>query len=239
MWVEFTDPADDNQVLRCDLTWLTSAWTCIFGRGCHGIYKERPDDGCCTHGAYFSDDDDERRVVSFARELGADDWQYREAGLMSGVLEKDDEGATKTRQIDGACIFHNRPGFAGGVGCALHAHALKHDMQPLETKPDVCWQLPIRRAYRDVERPDGTSYLEITIGEYDQGAWGSGGHDMDWYCTADPEAHVGPDPVYVSCAPELRALMGDAAYDLLAKHCAEFLSSKAAARMRLVPFGKQ
>ena len=31
-----------TQVFRVDLTWLTSSWTCIFGRGCHGIYADRP-----------------------------------------------------------------------------------------------------------------------------------------------------------------------------------------------------
>ncbi|NEE60032.1 DUF1631 domain-containing protein, partial [Streptomyces sp. SID8455] len=36
-WVEFPDPGDDEQVFRCDLTWLTSRWTCIFGSGCQGI----------------------------------------------------------------------------------------------------------------------------------------------------------------------------------------------------------
>lgn len=35
-WVEFPDPADEEQVFRCDLTWLTSRWTCIFGSGCQG-----------------------------------------------------------------------------------------------------------------------------------------------------------------------------------------------------------
>ena len=46
MWVEFSDPVDANQRFRCDLTWLTSSWSCIFGSGCAGIYKDRPDDGC-------------------------------------------------------------------------------------------------------------------------------------------------------------------------------------------------
>ncbi|HEV7628801.1 MAG TPA: hypothetical protein VGO89_20105, partial [Streptomyces sp.] len=30
-WVEFPDPADDEQLFRCDLTWLTSRWNCVFG----------------------------------------------------------------------------------------------------------------------------------------------------------------------------------------------------------------
>ena len=43
-FVEFVDPDDADQVFRCDLTWLTSSWTCIFGSGCQGIYADRPDD---------------------------------------------------------------------------------------------------------------------------------------------------------------------------------------------------
>ncbi|NDZ83731.1 hypothetical protein G3I19_35525, partial [Streptomyces sp. SID10853] len=44
-WVEFPDPADDEQVVRCDLTWLTSRWTCMVGSGCQGIEAGRADDG--------------------------------------------------------------------------------------------------------------------------------------------------------------------------------------------------
>ena len=61
-WVEFADPAEPNQRLRCDLTWLTSRWRCLFGTGCPGIYAERPDDGCCTLGAHFTGADDVERV---------------------------------------------------------------------------------------------------------------------------------------------------------------------------------
>ena len=39
-FVEFVDPADEEQVFRCDLTWLTSGYTCIFGQGCKGIYAD-------------------------------------------------------------------------------------------------------------------------------------------------------------------------------------------------------
>jgi hypothetical protein len=225
-WVEFTDPADDGQVVRCDLTWLTSRWTCIFGQGCPGIYAERPDDGCCTHGAHFSDDDDEKRVRGYASALGPDVWELRDEGLRGGIVEVDEEGERKTRVVDGACVFLNRPGFAGGTGCALHAYALTVGQHPLETKPDVCWQLPIRRSYREAERPDGTTYLEISIGEYDRAGWGPGGHDMSWYCTTATEAHVGSEPVYRSNEPELRALVGDRAYEELARHCEAFLAAQ-------------
>ena len=39
---------------------------CIFGNGCQGIYADRPDDGCCTLGAHFTEDDDYERVAAVA-----------------------------------------------------------------------------------------------------------------------------------------------------------------------------
>jgi hypothetical protein len=227
-WVEFADPIDPAQVFRCDLTWLTSSWMCIFGRGCQGIYAERPDDGCCTLGAHFSDKADEKRVRSFVRLLDREDWQLYDVGRAGRWVETDDEGERKTAVHDGACVFLNRPGFAGGTGCALHGLALRLDRHPLETKPDVCWQLPIRRAFRHVERPDGTPYTEVTIAEYDRRGWGPGGHDLDWYCSGNTEAHVGLSPVYVSNAAELVEMMGQAAYDALARHCESHLRSRSA-----------
>ena len=97
-----------------------------------------------------------------------------------------------------ACIFHNRQDFPTGAGCALHSLALRQGRNPLETKPDVCWQLPIRRTFRNVKRPDDTSYTEVTIGEYDRRGWGPGGHE----------------------------LMGRPAYDELVTHCERHLATR-------------
>ena len=229
-WVEFPDRADAGQVFRCDITWLTSRWTCIFGSGCRGIYADRPDDGCCTLGAHFSDKDDEKRVRSFVKRLDRSTWQLHDAGSKrnGGWVEVDDDGARKTRVVDGACVFLNRPEFAGGYGCALHALALREGLHPLETKPDVCWQLPIRRTYDRVARTDGTEVLVTTIAEYDRRGWGPGGHDLDWYCTGNTEAHVGREPVYVSYAGELTELMGAPAYAQLVALCEARLAERAA-----------
>ncbi|RYP87996.1 hypothetical protein EKO23_03865 [Nocardioides guangzhouensis] len=233
-WVEFPDPADPDQVFRCDLTWLTSAYTCIFGQGCRGIYASSPDAGCCTLGAHFSDKDDEKRVAGYVAQLDADLWQFRPEGRVrkDDWIETDDEGARKTLtvEVDGeqACIFHNRKDFHSGAGCALHALALQQGRHPLETKPDVCWQLPIRRSFRDVERPDGTSYTEVSIAEYDRRGWGPGGHDLDWYCSGNTEAHVAVEPLYLTSKAELVELMGPAAYDELAKHAEAHVRSRSA-----------
>jgi hypothetical protein len=230
-WIEFADPADPSHRIRADLTWLCSRWTCIFGRGCHGVEPGRPDDGCCTHGAFFSDKDDEKRVRRFAAELTPETWQYAPAAQGKGgklnIVEKDsvgdEENRRRTRRVDGACVYLNRPGFAGGEGCALHALALRTGRHPLETKPEVCWQLPVRREQDWVDRPDGTRILLSTVSEFDRRGWGEGGHDLHWWCTSSPEAHIGGEPLYVSYGPELTALIGQAAYDELARVCAERL----------------
>lgn len=138
----------------------------------------------------------------------------------------DEDGDRQTRRVDGACIFLNRPGFAGGAGCALHTLALKEGKEPLETKPDVCWQLPIRRTYDWIDRPDDTRYLQVSIGEYDRRGWGPGGHDLHWWCTSSPEAHQASKPVYVSYRPELIELMGAEAYAVLAELCEQRIAAK-------------
>ena len=227
-WVEFTNPDDADEVFRCDLTWLTSAWTCIFGGGCAGIYASSPDAGCCTLGAHFADDEDHQRVAGAVARLGPDLWERHAEGTGPlGWTETDADGELKTRAVEGACVFHNSPGFEGGYGCALHALALSEGREPLELKPDVCWQLPIRRHFRDVERGDGTNYLEIQISEYTRAGWGPGGADLDWYCSANTEAHVAPEPLYVTNRAELVALMGEAAYDELAHQCEGHLDAGA------------
>lgn len=218
-WIEFDDPREKGRRYRCDLTWLTSRWTCIFGRGCKGIYASRPDDGCCTLGAHFTDTDDEKRTLKWAAKLTPEDWQYYDVGHRKGATVKDGKDERKTRVVDGACVFLNRPGFAGGEGCSLHSLAIREGVSYVKTKPDVCWQLPLRRSYDDVENPDGTSHQVVTIAEFDRRGWGEGGHDLDWYCSGNTEAHVAVEPVYITNRDELVALMGKKAYAVLAQQC--------------------
>ncbi|WP_051451432.1 hypothetical protein [Actinospica robiniae] len=229
-WVEFADPDNSEQTFRCDLTWLCSRWQCVWGSGCQGIRPGRADDGCCTLGAHFSDADDEKRTKEAAKRLTPEFWQFHAQGNKRGgrltVVEADEDGDRQTRVVEGACIFLNRPGFSGGAGCALHALALREGRHPLETKPDVCWQLPIRRTYDWIDRTDETRVLQVTIGEYDRRGWGPGGHDLNWWCTGNTEAHTAFDPVYVSYRPELTELIGATAYDMLAEFCQAHLAAK-------------
>ncbi|MGX4658365.1 hypothetical protein ACWCHM_32300 [Micromonospora sp. SCSIO 07396] len=224
-WIEFVDPADERHLVRADLTWLLSRWTCVFGRGCHGIVAGRATDGCCSHGAFFTDDDDEKRVRAAVKRLTPQTWQHFRKGTKNWTATDTIDGKnparrTATRGEDAPCVFLNDADFPGGGGCALHGQALRDGVHPLEYKPDVCWQLPIRRDQEWTTRPDDTKVLVSTLAEFDRRGWGAGGHDLDWWCTSSTDAHVGTEPMYLSYGPELTALVGAPAYAKLAELCA-------------------
>ena len=90
-WIEFVDPDDPEHLIRADLTWLCSRWTCIFGRGCHGVEKGGASVGCCTHGAFFSDRAD-RHITHVAIALG-------QAGIVHLALGR---GGFGVEQLDDA-----------------------------------------------------------------------------------------------------------------------------------------
>ncbi|MFI7076837.1 hypothetical protein ACIBO1_06045 [Micromonospora sp. NPDC049903] len=224
-WIEFVDPADERHLIRADLTWLLSRWTCVFGQGCHGIIAGRSADGCCSHGAFFTDTDDEKRVRGAVKRLTPQTWQHYRRGTKNWTENDTVDGKnparrTATQGPDAPCVFLNDADFPGGGGCALHAQALRDGVHPLEYKPDVCWQLPVRRDQEWVKRPDNTKVLVSTLAEFDRRGWGAGGHDLDWWCTSSTDAHVGSEPMYLSYGPELTALVGAAAYARLAELCA-------------------
>jgi hypothetical protein len=227
-WVEFMDPADAAHLIRADLTWLLSRWTCIFARGCHGIAGGRAggraEDGCCSHGAFFTDSDDEKRVRASVKKLTPQTWQHFRRGFknyteMDTIDGETPARRTATRGPDQPCVFLNDASFPGGGGCALHGQALRDGVHPLEYKPDVCWQLPIRRDQEWTKRPDGSKVLLSVLGEFDRRGWGEGGHDLHWWCTSSPDAHVGTKPMYEEYEPELTALIGKPAYEKLAEMC--------------------
>jgi hypothetical protein len=193
----------------------------------------------------YSDEDDEKRVQAAAAYLTPQMWQfYEEArpkkpGGLLRITDLDEDKERKTRTVNDACIFLNRkgyeaPGFTGSFGCVLHHLAEKENKHFVDTKPDVCWQLPLRRSFE--EREVGEREYSVTvIGEYERLGWGDGGDDFDWYCTSNTEAHIGREPVYISNRAELKALMGDEAYEILAGHCDARMAGIKDAQARSLP----
>lgn len=212
-FVAFEDP-DEYRTWVFDLTFLTSSWTCIFGQGCKGVLTEEAaelEHGCCSYGAHFVDDDDHASILPRIDALTDDQWQFKRQAEKKGATRQTKSGQWVTRVHQGACIMLNRPDFHTGAGCALHQAALDKGERPLDWKPDVCWQLPLRLE----EATDDHGYVTSTLREWKRRDWGEGGAEFHWWCTADDTAFVAADPVYVTLRDEIVELVGDKPYELL------------------------
>lgn len=198
-----------HTVWRFDRRFLTSNWTCIFGAGCEGILAERAaarGQGCCSLGAELDGDDEAMALSAAAMMLLPEQFQFHATAADRGVFA--DDSRRSTRVVDGACIFLNRPGFAGGAGCALHLAALALDESPIEWKPSVCWQLPVHVDW--VQRDAQTEVA--TVRPWSRRDWGDDGDSMAWCCTEEPEPYRGTTPVFESLADELREMVGEPVY---------------------------
>ena len=215
-WVSFED--DDGDTYVFDITFLVSNWTCVFGAGCEGVLDGPAADlvqGCCSYGAHFSSDDDVKRVKKYIKRLDADDWQFKkESKNLGGPITTNDDGDTVSRLVDDACIFLNRPGFPGGPGCALHRAALRHGERPLDWKPYVCWQLPLRLD----DHTDENGFHTFTLREWKRRDWGEGGPEFHWWCTDDSMAFRDRKPVWKTLRDEIREMVGDNMYDNLVRY---------------------
>ena len=229
-WVSFDDPKEERTWLF-DVTFLASGWTCIFGNGCQGVLTGPTPElvqGCCSYGAHFTDKSDARRVERAARDLTPDLWQFHKRG-QKGVVKKLADGDLGTRLVDDACIFLNRPGFPAGAGCALHKAAEAQKRSHVDLKPEVCWQLPLRR--EDETAPDGR--ITSVVRQWDRRHWGEGGEEFHWWCTEDPAAFVGHEPVYVTMRTELETMAGKLVYRLLVAYLDERTGPRA--KVTLLP----
>lgn len=203
---EVVDPVDGTR-WTVDLGFLASSWTCLWGDGCQGILDVPAQalmQGCCSVGAEMLDEDEAMLVAALGATLGPEVFQHHREAAEHGYFS--DGTRTNTRVVDGACIFFNRPGFTGGVGCALHRAAEAAGEPVLDWKPEVCWQLPLR-----IDR-DGD---QATLRRWTRADWGSDGETMHWCCTergdgdpSRPDAYVGESPVIESLAGEIEALVG-------------------------------
>jgi hypothetical protein len=175
-----------NQRFRCDLTWLTSDGPASTGSGCKGIYADRPDDGCCTLGAHFTDKDDLATSRSIRRMSPAGPWAADRAGQTSpagdeggawtsadaprrGEKEDGDDDPGRRRGVH----LPQRPGFAP-----------ERDARCTSTPCVDRALLPIMRQARCVlatadpallshgEEPDEHVLSRDHLTEYDRRGWG-------------------------------------------------------------------
>jgi hypothetical protein len=203
--MEITEISAGDTTWRFDRSFLMSNWMCIWGRGCLGILANPAPDlgqGCCSIGADIDGPDEARRISALAATLEPGRFEHHAEAADGGVFA--DATFASTRVVDGACIFFNHVGFDGGAGCALHLAALDWGESPIDWKPSVCWQLPIKVDWEPGD--DGTEVA--TVHGWTRGDWGSEVETMAWCCTEGSLAYVGEEPVIESMAEELEAIVG-------------------------------
>jgi hypothetical protein len=205
---DYEQVADGDTTWRFERSFLRSSWRCIWGRGCLGIGAEPAPDlalGCCSLGADL-DEDEAPTISALAATLRPERFEHHAEAAAGGVFA--DETRRATRVVEGACVFLNRPGFPGGAGCALHLAAVDAGDSPVDWKPSVCWQLPLR-----VEFAPGDGDTEVaTVRGWTRADWGAEGVTMAWCCTEGDLAYGGDRPVVDSLADELEAIAGRAVY---------------------------
>ena len=228
-----TSTTDAVEIVRTGTVWrferefLESNWRCLFGRGCKGILDHDATElnqGCCSLGAHFGDGPagvaEAMNVDAYAAMLTPEQFQFHDVAHGEGDPETGangifgDSDRTHTRVVDGACIFLNRPGFEGGEGCALHIAAVEAEESPTEWKPSVCWQLPLRVDWHEVDADTEVA----TVRRWTRADWGEHGETMAWCCTErseGAEAYSGDERVVDSLAESLIALAGESVYSEL------------------------
>ena len=90
----------------------------------------------------------------------------------------------------------------------MHLAAIDAGESPVEWKPSVCWQLPIK-----VDWEPGADDTEVaTVRRWSRRDWGEIGETMEWCCTEGSLAYHGDRPVIDSLARELEAVVGTDVY---------------------------
>ena len=203
---QYVDPVDGTR-WHIDIGFVDSNWRCLWGDGCEGILDHRAAElqqGCCSVGAHLVDDDEAGLIAALGRSLDPARFEQHGPASELGVLA--DGAQPATRVVDGACIFFNKPGFAGGVGCALHLAAVDEGDPPMDWKPSICWQAPLKVD----DHGDGSK----TLRPWGRGDWGAD-EPLAWCCTEantepgrGPTAYDGDRPVADSLHTELAGVVG-------------------------------
>jgi hypothetical protein len=226
-WLTFPSPVDPDHQYRVNVSFMLSNYECIFGRGCPGLLHDgpTPDVGCCTRGVTFYDDDDFAHVSEMVAELTEEDADHIEHIRERGWYLSSSRGKPyKTRKLGGACIFDNRDGGpTGKPGCAFHHLAARLGKHHSDTKPFICWSVPLNFSAEEPDEPGGRTTTIVSAFTAD--AWGGtddeeepdGRGYIGYWCIDTPDAYRGANPVYRSMETELRKGMGDAAYEYMAE----------------------
>ena len=225
-WVSFGDP-DEDRTWVVDVTFLASVWKCIYFEGCQGVLTGPAAElveGCCSYGAHLSDKKDARRVQAAAARPLPRPVPAPRPGAARRRREETGRGPDDAARRRGVHL-PQPAGLPRGPRVRPPPRRLEAGVPPRLYKPDVCWQLPVRRE----DTTDEGGHVTSTVTQWERRHWGPAGDEFHWWCTEAPEAFVAAEPVYLSLADELGALVGPEVYKMIVG----YLDSRAAHRQPL------
>ena len=114
-----------------------------------------------------------------------------------------------TRLVDDACIFLNRPGSPAAPSAPCTSPPLEAGERPLDWKPNVCWQVPLRLEHAT----DENGHLTSRLREWKRRDWGEGGAEFHWWCTESPRRSSAPSRCTSHRRDEIVELVGQAVYE--------------------------
>ena len=161
------------------------ASTAAAARACSTEPAPELEQGCCSYGAHFTDDDD----------------RARRRGARPPLLERRTSGSSRKKAAQAG-----RPDLRqqGRRDRQPRRRRRLHLPQParlprrrrlrpargrrsrrgesiVDWKPEVCWQVPLRR----VDDTDVYGHVTSTVREWKRRDWGAGGDEFHWWCTDD------------------------------------------------------
>ena len=162
--------------------------------------------GCCSYGAHFVDEDDEASTLAYAERLTPEQWQFHDAGHRKGGPDQDATRPARSRPASSTAPASSSTAPGSRAGSA--APSTRPPSRPASARstgsPHVCWQLPLRLE----DHTDEDGHVTSTLREWKRRDWGAGGFEFHWWCTDDPEAFVDREPVYVTMRDEIVEMVG-------------------------------
>lgn len=188
-----------------DMAFLLSGYHCTFGQGCPGV-QGSSDIGCCVIGTPIYKEE-MATVKERVAMLTEDDWQNKTKRWRKFYPRRQIQSLYNTKIVkhkDGhqGCIFANRSDFQNGAGCAFHVAAVRRGEDPIDWKPEICWQVPL-----SVKWVEGIDAYMIRMTTRED--WNPGYADYDlleWWCTDDSSSWGNGLPVYLTLHKELKKL---------------------------------
>jgi hypothetical protein len=221
-WLSLLLPSGKN--LMANVSWLMSNYKCQYGVGCPGLQNRAQNRwyvGCCERGVTFIDDDDYNNVLNSVGQLTAEDADNIDHIQNVGWSRSVNGKPYSTRKLDDKCIFANSPdGPAGKAGCAFHHLAARTGKHHSDTKPDICWAMPIQYNERLPLTDDGPE--QVVLSPVTADTWGGRDKELDgdeymgYWCMDVPDSYNGEKPFYRTNEIELRKIMGNEDFEFLA-----------------------